>query len=783
MDHLSKPPTPLQRCVAWGWMIISLWLFHVGLPGVEASAKREDRVTKARSDGKAAFEKGAFEQAAAQWKLVVDLERHEKDQAGLVDSLIDLGSAYHAMGQHRRAVDALLEARDLAEKRHDRPRQIAALNLLGTVRTFSHEAEFARGHFDEALKLARQTGDRVAQASVQNNLGILLAGQGSYPEAMAAYREAAELAADPVLVAKAKANLAETSVQAADFAHAAELNESALAAAAHLPDSHDKAFCLTRGGKTWELIFEQDPAHEQKHRAQALQAYEDAARTAEAVNDPRALAYALGYSGHLYEQEKKYDTAMKLTRRAAFLAQQAQSPDSLYLWEWQTGRIDSAENRRDDAVADYHRAVHNLDLIRNDLSSHLGNANARSSFRQAAGSVYFELADLLLQRADGMHDEKEIERCMKEARDTCETLKSVELEDYFQDDCVNLLRTKTKGVEAVSPTAAIIYLIPLKGRTEILVSIGPKLERVKASVGAEELTGTVHAFRVHLETRATDEYFAEAAQIYNWLIRPLDALLEKSKIDTLVFVPDGALRTIPMAALYDGEKFLVQKYAIAITPGLTLMEPKPIKRTNIAMLANGLTEAVQREGQSFPALPNVKDEIATLHKLYGGTTLMNSDFRVANVEKAFAGQPFSVVHIASHGEFSGDVRKTFVLTYDGVLTLDGLEHLIRPSQLREQPLELLSLSACETAAGDDRAALGLAGVAVKAGARSAFATLWCVNDVASNALIADFYGGLQKDSELSKAKALQRAQVKLLSQPLTSHPCYWAPYLIIGNWL
>ncbi len=162
---------------------------------------------------------------------------------------------------------------------------------------------------------------------------------------------------------------------------------------------------------------------------------------------------------------------------------------------------------------------------------------------------------------------------------------------------------------------------------------------------------------------------------------------------------------------------------------------------------------------------------------------MNRDFIESNVEREFKAHPYSIVHMASHGEFSSDVRKTFILTYDGALSLNALEQLIRPSQLREQPVELLALSACQTAAGDDRAALGLAGVAVKAGARSAFATLWCVNDAASTTLVGDFYETLQREPALSKAKVLQRAQVKLLSQELTSHPCLWAPYLLIGNWL
>jgi CHAT domain-containing protein len=138
--------------------------------------------------------------------------------------------------------------------------------------------------------------------------------------------------------------------------------------------------------------------------------------------------------------------------------------------------------------------------------------------------------------------------------------------------------------------------------------------------------------------------------------------------------------------------------------------------------------------------------------------------------------------MATHGVFNSDVRKSFVLTHDNQLTLDDLERLIRPGQLRDQPLELLTLSACQTAAGDDRAALGLAGVAVKAGARSAFASLWFVNDKASSILVSDFYEQLKMPGH-TKAQALQVAQQKLIHRPGFEHPCYWAPYLLIGNWL
>ena len=155
---------------------------------------------------------------------------------------------------------------------------------------------------------------------------------------------------------------------------------------------------------------------------------------------------------------------------------------------------------------------------------------------------------------------------------------------------------------------------------------------------------------------------------------------------------------------------------------------------------------------------------------------------VDEVRSQIAAGNQAIVHIATHGQFDSDHSKSFLLAYDDKLTMDRLQTTIASRQYQEEPLELLVLSACQTAAGDDRAALGLAGVALKAGARSALATLWFVNDESTSTMIADFYEHL-RDPASSKAIALQRAQVALVEDSRFAHPSYWAPFLLIGNWL
>ena len=738
---------------------------------------------------------GAFEESVAHWKKADALFQQTKDSAGQIDTKIRLAASYHALGQTRLAIDTLTHAQQIAPpgdlKHHAKIKAaLGAIYIFATPGAKEHtlhehmsaHEDLAEATLKESIKLARAARDPHVEAVALNNLANLYSYQEKLDEAVKNYKAAMDLASqshDRELASQACANLARSAVDSGDYENAETWGDEAVEKASELKDSHEKAYQLLSAGQTFNQIFIGAPDHDNDLRLSAFEAYQKAATVAEAIGDKRALSYACGYEGELYEAEKKYDEALTLTRKALVLAQEFKSPDALYRWEWQSGRLLHAKHNDEAAIAACRRAVETLQLIRHDVALRYGNPNAHSSFRDVAGALYFQLADLLLQRADSAKNPAELNKLLLDARDTAELLKSAELEDYFQDECVNLLKSKITKVETVSQTAAVVYIIPLPDRTEMLVSLPSGLHRVKSPVTDVALEDAAHQFRVNLEKRTTYEYLDQAKQLYDWLIKPLEPLLAGSKIDTLVFIPDGALRNIPMAALHDGQKYLIEKYAIAVTPGLTLMEPRAFKRETIGLVANGLSAGVQ----GFAPLEYVSGEMSNLKKLYGGAELMNQQFVKTNIDKEFVGENYSIVHIASHGHFDSDVKKTFVLTFDSKLTLDDLEQLIRPSQLRDKPVELLTLSACQTAAGDDRAALGLAGIAIKAGARSAFATLWFVNDQSSSTLVFDFYTQLHNHPDISKAKALQTAQVKLLADPRYAHPCYWAPYLIIGNWL
>jgi CHAT domain-containing protein len=401
---------------------------------------------------------------------------------------------------------------------------------------------------------------------------------------------------------------------------------------------------------------------------------------------------------------------------------------------------------------------------------------ARELGRAEVEPLYLALIDLLLAGAD--HSDADARQALLvEARDALEDLKTSELRDYFHDPCLDAQR---KVTPEVIPGALVVYMIPLPDRLALIVGKQGRLESHAVEVTREALVTEVNAFRVTLLKRTTRQYLRHAHRLYEWLIRPLEPDLVGGEYDTLVFVPRGALHMIPMAALRDaeGEVFLIEKIPVAVTPSLSLTDPKPIDRGDVRVLFAGITESVQ----GFPGLEFVGREREALSDVFPIRSLMNADFVAARFQDEVSRQPFGIVHVASHGEFSADVSKSYLLTYDDRLSMEQLAEVVGTTRFREEGLELLTLSACETAAGDERAALGLAGVAISAGARSALATLWAVNDEASARLVSRFYHHLG-DPTLNRAQALQRAQLEVLRNRFTRHPGYWAPYLLISSWL
>jgi CHAT domain-containing protein len=611
----------------------------------------------------------------------------------------------------------------------------AALNTLGALR----EPGAAARAYRQSLDLAEAAGDHRLASVAAINAARAFGSQGAGPEAEAM------------------------------------LNRSA-AALARMADDRDKAFLLVAQGIAARAVQEAIRQSCPDLVRLGHGAFDEAARLARALDDRRTLSQARGHMAGLYQDAGRTEEALSLTREAIFLAQEIPAPDLLFRWHWQAGRLLRAQGSPGAATAAYDAAVANLRAIRPDLLRATGGYG--SPFRTMIGPLFLELADLQLRQAAGAADPAAAQRHLVAARDAVEQVKAAELEDYFQDDCVASLRSRVRSVDRIAPSTAVLYPILLPDRLELLVSLADGIRQVTVPVGSAEVSATAHSLRSLLEQRTTSRFLADSRRLYDWLVRPLEPILDGREIDTLVLVPDGPLRTIPLAALHDGRRFLVERLALAVTPGLNLVEPRTFGAGKADFLLAGLSQSVQ----GFPALPHVAAELSEIGALAGGTTLADRDFIAEGVRDALRRTPYTVVHLASHGKFEREAADSFILTFDGKLGMDQLERLVKLGQFRDEPVELLTLSACQTAAGDDRAALGLAGIAIKAGARSALASLWFINDQAASQLVTEFYRNLAAGAP-SKAAALRKAQVTLLQDQRYRHPAYWAAFLLIGNWL
>ena len=756
-------------------MITVLVALVMVLSFAPAATAAQDTANEHRVRGAQMYRRGALEAAAASWAEAARAYERQRKPSELADTLTLLARAYQGLGRHQAAIDALQRARTAANKSGDRARLVSVLTGLGSASLAARRADQAETYLREAMALTR--GD-AEQSEVLNELGNLAALRNRTDEALEAHRESADharRAGHRLLAARAATNGARVAHRAGVPLEALKSIDAAHADLNALAPSHEMAQSLITAGLVYRDMRAALPEVSDRLWLTAANVFREAAGAADAVGDVRMASYAWGYLGELYEAEGKHADALRLTRQAIVAAQRTNAPESLYRWQWQSGRLLGAQGRIDDAIAAYRRAVGTLESIRADVAA--GADAPQLSFRQSVGPVYLELVDLLLQRAGSLAD-GQARPLLVEARESVELLKVAELRDYFRDDCVDAARARVRQLDVVSHSAVVVYPILLADRTELLATLPDGLKRIVVPIGLSELTHEIRRFRQTLEKRTTHEFLPHAQRLYDWLIRPLEGELGRQKTDTLVFVPDGPLRTIPMAALHDGHQFLIARYALATTPGIKLTDPRPLVRDKTRVLAVGVTEAVQ----GFPPLPFVSAELAAVREVFQGTMLLNEEFRLSALETRLQRQRFNILHIASHAQFERDVADTFLLAHDGRLTIDRLDEMIGLFQRRDEPLELLILSACETAAGDDRAALGLAGIAVKAGARSAVATLWHINDRASSELIAEFYRQL-RDPAISRAVALQRAQLALLTDPRYAHPALWSPFLLINNWL
>jgi CHAT domain-containing protein/predicted negative regulator of RcsB-dependent stress response len=510
---------------------------------------------------------------------------------------------------------------------------------------------------------------------------------------------------------------------------------------------------------------------------------------AEASGDRRYQAQILGEQGAVAIEQQDLTKAFTQTERAISLAKAVNAPDVLYRQQERLGKLLEKRGDSAGAIAAYNGAITTLASLRSDLVG--TNPEVLFSFQKSVDPIHRNLLRLLLQS----NGNKPSQDTLKRARGVLESLQREEITNFLQAACLRVNKVALEQVNSAQQTA-IVYPFVLADRVATITSFPGKdgLEIDSYPIAEAKIKGVIGRLRDRagdsLLNRASWNFTTDSDLLYHAIFTPkTEALLKQNKTETIVFVLDGQLRNIPMAALYNeaDKKFLIENYSIAITPGLELTDPKALGDTKLSAIAFGYTQSgsqILPNGQSYdyPALEFVTGEIDNLKKQLQTESIQDKDFTVGSFESILSSRAAPVVHLATHGQFSSNKDETFLLASDGFISIDTLsETLQKNARLTATPLELLVMSACETASGDDRAALGLAGVALRSGARSTVASLWPVDDQATSVLMDVFYQQIK--GRASKAKALQQAQLALMKQEGRDHPYFWASFILIGNWL
>ncbi|WP_409878271.1 CHAT domain-containing protein [Nostoc sp. EfeVER01] len=733
--------------------------------------------------------RGQTEAALGTWQEAAKIYQQLDDISALIRNRINQAQAMQALGNYLQAHKTLILVQGILQKQADSSLKATGLQSLGNVLRGLGYLNDSHKILEESSSVARKVGNAIAQSNALLSLGNTARAQtyaqvslgnsnsaDNYTKtAIQYYQQAVQIAsATPTVRLQSQLNLLRLLVEQKEFSTAKTLLSQIQSQINNLPPSRTAVNYRINFAQSLSKMIQNEvqPKDVAKMLAQAVE-------IAKSLKDERSESYAIGTLGELYEQSGQLSDAKGLTQQALVKAESIDAQDITYQWHWQMGRILQKQSNIPAATAAYNRAYNALKSLRNDLVAI--NPDVQFSFRESIEPVYRQYVDLLLQLEENTQKSDNL----LQAREVIESLQLAELDNFFRSPCL-LPRVGLDKLVEKEKSTAVIYPIILDNRLEIITRL-PGQDTIyhnTTKISKTVLENTVEQLQKDLPIASREPDVKQySQQLYDWLIKPIETNLTNKDIKTLVFVLDGSLRNIPMGILYDKQqqKYLVEKYAISLTPGLQLVDPKPLQNAQINVLVAGVEQERLIEGKSFSELSNVTQELKKVQSsVQKSKQLLNQDFTQTNLEKQIQFTPFSVVHLATHGQFSSDVEQTYILTWDKLLKVRELDNLLRTrGESRPETIELLVLSACKTATGDKRAALGLAGVAVRAGARSTLATLWTIDDESTSEFMGELYR--QLDAGVTKAQALQRAQLVILAKE--NRPYFWAPYVLVGNWL
>jgi CHAT domain-containing protein len=737
-----------------------------------------------------------YDSAIGYFEQLLQIFREIGIQAEEARALRRLGDMYTRVGAYDRALSFLVEALAISRTAKNTATEAAALEGLGFVCYRLGLYKRSIEYYEQALPLMREIQAHRGEGFVLNDLGLAYSALGQHDKAMEFLQESLAVQR---FVAKYRHgegnplnNLGLIYERLRDYPTAIFYFGQALAVWKEVGDRAGEAMTLGNLMSTWHAMKVQDLAI--LFGKQSVNAYEDVRLNVRGLDDEtrkhfvalhtgtyRELADLLIAQGRLLEAQQVLDL-LKDEEYFEFIRRDGESVSSL-------------------------SAQVNLTKSEEALNREYGE---NASQVTAVGSEWTALRAKSVRTPEEEKHLAELSNQLKSANEAWERFLSglyTELgKSRAAQSTVENVQESASAMQRVlrelGPGAVALYTLMSDDKYRLIVVTPTVMIAREYPIKAEELRKKIFEFREVLLDPRSDP-LPKAQELYRILVGPAAQDLDGANAETLMWSLDDVLRYIPFAALHDGHGYLIEKYRIEVFTPASI--GSLTERPNVSGW-RGLGMGVSKSYGDFSALPSVPEELRAIIRdknipgasgVLPGETMLDETFTENGMKKALEGD-FPIVHIASHFAFApGNETNSFLLL--GGKDPQG-EHLSL-AEIRKDPgfsftdTELLTLSACNTAvsstAGDGREVDGLGILAQQKGARAVIASLWGVYDPSTGILMQEFYKLWTTHPEMTKGEALREAQLELLggkfaadgvSHPVYTHPFYWAPFILIGNW-
>ncbi len=847
-------------------MIAPLAPVLLSLPVAVAQTVQERGAEAIRlnKEGKQLEQTGSWQAALEKYQQALTIFRTIGNRQGAGAMLNNLGSLYLSLGQYPKALEFCQQALAISKDVGDRRGEAVALNNIGKVYQNLGQYRAAMNFYEQALVTSKEIGDREGESTILDNIGLFYADLRLSSIALSYFQQALTIRKelrDRGGQGRTLNNIGSAYTDLREYTKAIDFYQQALIISEEVGDRGAESSILNNIGLNYDKT---------NQYAKALNFYQQALTISKEVGDRPGEGGTLNNIGYTLESQNQPELAILFFKQSVNVYESIRKDNRQLTREQQKSYIQTIANTyrkladlllKQDRILEAQRV---LDLLKvQELDDFLRNVRGTANSAQGVdllptqqqiwdaydahlsklvqlGKALTVLEDIQKTRnLTSAEDQRRIEL------DTQQRQAQAEFTAYLTTDRVQKLVAdlgKITGGEGVNPkllsnlqdnlrqlqNAVILYPIIFDDRLELVLATpyAPPIRR-PVPVTRQEFNATLVEFRQALSNPRSDAK-VPAQKLYNWLIKPLEGPLKEAFKDptqpkTILYAPDGQLRYIPLAALYDrnqpdGKQWLAQRFAINNITALSLTDVGKPARGPLKILAGAYTDqgkpvnfTVGNQPFAFQGLRFAGIEVKNLVSLIPGTTqILNDGFSLVQLLNQM--RPYSILHLATHAEFiNGKPEDSFILMGNGdrarFRDLDNPANGIESWQLPNT--DLVVLSACNTAEGtqqeDGKEILGFGYLMQQAGARAAISSLWSVDDGGTQALMDAFYAHL-KSGKFSKVEALRQAQVELITGKQTGtgvnratlqpkgqlpqtvsdrldHPYYWAPFILIGNGL